>query len=116
MWSEWSRQPRPCGGLCRMSPLPHIYGRFTEGFDTADLREAKGLLEPATRSLTQRRTARHRMVSTPRFSCHGNAKDAVARPRIASLARLPPASAPALTAPTKTTQGPCGSLPVHWCD
>ena len=27
------------------APLVPVYGRFTEGFDTADLKEAKALLE-----------------------------------------------------------------------
>jgi len=29
--------------------LAQIYSKFTEGFDTADLREAKALLEPRER-------------------------------------------------------------------
>jgi len=31
--------------------LPDIYNRFTEGFDTADLKDAKALLEEFSHSL-----------------------------------------------------------------
>jgi adenylate cyclase len=38
----WQRQGKHAEARQLLAP---IYGWFTEGFDTADLREAKGLLE-----------------------------------------------------------------------
>jgi predicted ATPase len=38
----WQQQGRPEAARALLAP---IYGRFTEGFDTADLREAKALLD-----------------------------------------------------------------------
>jgi predicted ATPase len=43
-------EPRPAlsrsrAGARRRALLAPVYGRFTEGFDTADLREAKALLD-----------------------------------------------------------------------
>jgi hypothetical protein len=39
----WQRQEKK-GEAQRM--LSEIYGRFTKGFDTADMKEAKALLSP----------------------------------------------------------------------
>jgi adenylate cyclase len=41
----WQRQGKRADA-CRM--LAAVYGWFTEGFDTADLREAKALLDALT--------------------------------------------------------------------
>ena len=38
----WQRQGKPAEARALLAP---VYGCFTEGFDTADLREAKALLE-----------------------------------------------------------------------
>ena len=38
----WQQQGRPEAAHVLLAP---VYGRFTEGFDTADLREAKALLD-----------------------------------------------------------------------
>jgi predicted ATPase len=38
----WQRQGKATEGRALLAP---IYGWFTEGFDTADLQEAKGLLD-----------------------------------------------------------------------
>ena len=38
----WQQQGRPEAARVLLAP---VYGRFTEGFDTADLREAKALLD-----------------------------------------------------------------------
>ena len=38
----WQRQGKDAAARTLLAP---IYGWFTEGFDTADLREAKGLLD-----------------------------------------------------------------------
>ena len=41
----WQQQGKPAEARALLAP---IYGWFTEGFDTADLREAKALLEALT--------------------------------------------------------------------
>ena len=56
--------------------LAPVYGWFTEGFDTLDLKEAKALLDEAT--ITQTRPVRLRMpfLDWTLFleSCHGRDK------------------------------------------
>lgn len=49
--------------------LAQTYGRFTEGFDTADLREARALLEEMRAAIKTRTEARQRAAPRPRRSC-----------------------------------------------